>query len=694
MPYNPLYGNLNDDDLLSLGRQAGVIPHEDAPYTDMESPEPPPQGPAPDAGYIDMESPEPAAPQPAPTPQMAQPQLANGAPALPSVQPGQSYGAGHRGFSGSSYDQITGKEGDLERDQKAADRWAVGNEGKYIDAAQQGAESTREGAKAVAQAKADQIMGNAEQSLVMQRLQDGFAVEEAKANAAANAMATQSKHDYMTALADFRASRVDPSQLWSNMNGGERFGMLAAAFVHDFLGVRGINTSAMATFNKAIDRNIDAQIQNIKTKGEAAEGFKSLWYMQRNQSASDAEARTRVRGFLLEGAKHQVIANMAKYESALASAQGKAAIAEIDGELAKTMIQIYKHTDDNAIAMRNQALEKWRAKLQASLEQQNINLKQQELDQAKIKALPQTEILMDPETHQPKWYFPTEFGIKDEEKIAARNMLENVMAVNRDLKELEDLVRNNPAYPDMTGQSRFAGTAQQRFDALAKRVAHGMVKANDERATDKDVEQYEMGFRNNTWFNRADAEKVIAATRAQLLRIPQSKLAVIARDIPKGLEGAWGSSASGKPMEASYAEANAIANPPKLSPEQKAFENSSKLIAGEQSQQEYMGENSTLTKIHKDLQKQYPDQFGQEDVPAPQMFGGMQAPNIPGMQVKQRPAPIRNFERGLMEYYTLAKQGYKPAVEALEGLARAGSVKQDAQTAMAQYLLLELHNED
>lgn len=180
------------------------------------------------------------------------------------------------------------------------------------------------------------------------------------------AAAASTKANYVAALNDFRAARVNPAQLWDYSSGGEQVGLMAMAFAKDFLGAKGVNTSAMDTWNKAVDRNIDAQVRAIQTKGDVAQGFKQLWDMQMQESTSVQETRLRMRGFMLDSFKTAVESQLAPYQSALANAKTMAAVAKIDQELVKTINEINKHQDTVTAQRIQQALQRHGDELQAS----------------------------------------------------------------------------------------------------------------------------------------------------------------------------------------------------------------------------------------------------------------------------------------------------------------------------------------
>lgn len=216
------------------------------------------------------------------------------------------------------------------------------------------------------QAQANYTLAEGKLKGTIAQIQRNYDLQTEKTIAEEQAKAQVAKANFVTALNDFRAARVNPAQLWDNLSGGEQFGMLVAAGVQDFLAAGGISTSAMATWNKAIDRNIAAQERAIQTKGQVAEGFKTLWDMQMQESSSVQETRLRMRAFLLDSLKTGIESNMAQYGAALANAKGQTAAAKLDQELVKTINEINKHQDALTGQRIQQALTRYGDELQAS----------------------------------------------------------------------------------------------------------------------------------------------------------------------------------------------------------------------------------------------------------------------------------------------------------------------------------------
>lgn len=690
MPLNYKSYDEEDEDLATLARAAGYFP-EEKPVEEVANPVPPVtpeeihQDPYAFAKSVD----------PAYNPMAVAPVGTTSSPA--SLPPGTSHSQStaesqsYHGWNPGKFGQVQqSTDASAAQGMNASDATAAQWGAKEIPVINRAYDSSIDAATTQAKANVNMIMANGEQALVMQRLQDEFAAEETKINAQSTAQANQAKADYMAALNDFRASRVDPSQLWHNMTGGERFGTLASAFVHDFLGARGINTSAMATLNKAIDRNIDAQVQAIRTKGEAAEGFKSLWYMQRNQSASDAEARARVRTFLLDGAKQAVIANMAPYESALASAQGKAAIAKIDEELAKSYVDVYRHIDANSLALRQQALSKWQTQVNAALETQANSVRQQEANTHSRLADKQTQPaiprgIYDPETKQLVAFYKP--GVKDDEMAKTDEALIDAKAVNDDLQALRTLARQigEDAINPLTG-TRFADTAQQNFDATATRLAHHMVKSMGEKATDKDVDQMLKGLRTPGFLNMASAEKVIAFTQERVLNPVKARVSQLGYR-PDG------QTIVNAPDDILFpgntSDAHNTHTPPPADPADIRRKSATEDLGSKRSKEALPEDEYTapVKQLHEQLLKERPDLF-QNTTPR-KKIGPMGTIEDDGA-VTEAKGPMR-FEHGLSELADMAEKGDKNAYAQLQSIAGAYMLNHDdPEAAAAAYILTTL----
>lgn len=362
---DPFFGNMTDDDLL-----AAAVPG----YTAEDS------------------TPSASAPQdPAVSPVISPTQVDHDLlPPIP-VQGKQkaSVSASRSGFSADKNAQVRrGPGGALDRRIANVEAEGDAKQSAMLAPFDKAREESLDAIHADTKANVDYITAAGHQKHLLAQLQQHYDEQSNQLIMGAQKEAASKKADYIAALGEFRAARVNPTQLWDNMTGGEQLGMLAVAFVQDFLGAKGINTSAMATFNKAIDRNISAQEAAIRQKGDVAQGFKQLWDMQMAESNSLQETRARMRGYMLESAKTAVEAHMAQFDAQLVTAKGQAGIAKMDEELAKNIFEVTKHIDSYTSTRVNQEIQRYGDELRASMDSARIAVSREanQIERDKMKA--------------------------------------------------------------------------------------------------------------------------------------------------------------------------------------------------------------------------------------------------------------------------------------------------------------------
>ena len=505
------------------------------------------------------------------------------------VEPGQkiSQSSGQsssgRGFNEGTYKKFSGPEAELRQNMAHEDE--IGAQERARDEAilGQGRGEAVIGAKAVAGAEANLQSAQGQQATLLENINAGFAAEESKINEHYRAEANQVKADYMTALADFRASRMNPDQLWQQGGKGGQLATIAAVFMHDFLGARGVNTSAMDTLNKAIDRNMQAQEAEMRKKGQVAEGFKSLWEMQRAQSASDAEARARVRGFMLESTKQAIISHMSSYQAALATAQGQSAVAKIDEEYAKNLIDVYSHIDTVTNARKAQDIQIWSDKLKNAQEAWANSIKQQEINQKNAPPNPLQDLIFNPQTNKAMGIFQP--GIKDTEKEALRKEFSGAADANKIMQRMRELVRSSPTMSDWKGGTRLADTQQQQFDSLRTMLAQRMARATDGRVSWPEIDTFLKSMRPQTWLNQADSDQVMAETIRAWLGGAKSQYSQLAFDLPENDPRRNISAAQEDPFALSNLDTANTITPPKKTYGEEHLDKLESNMGGPQSQE-------------------------------------------------------------------------------------------------------------
>ena len=474
--------------------------------------------------------------------------------------------ASGRGFSAAKSAQIDKLDVPLNRDLAAVTDMASHQMDPALEAQGVAKRSGVDAVEAQTKAAVDKISGEALAAQRLSAVNQEFALAEEQINAHYTSKQNQAQMDYVQALNDFRASRVDPSQLWKNMSGGEQIGTLVSAFVHDFLGAKGIKTSAMASLNAAIDRNIASQEYAIKTKGEVAQGFKTLWDMQRSQSQSDAEARARVRGFMLESVKQNITANMSQYEAGLATAQGKAALAKVDEEYAKNLVTVYKEIAQNTNQLRGQAIQWNVAKLNArneawanSIRANELKQKKKEYDElnAEKKKLQIAQLkgnaIVNPETNMMQWTFKE--GVSPDTKKRVNESLEGGVELNKSMEELRALNRKIGAVPDGIAKTRLMPEMVRKANAIRYSLAHSMVKANGEKATDKDVDHYIMGLPLETFMTNGGVETILAYSHKRGLEPSRTMVQLYTDELPEPIP-----QHKSRPFEGAYQDAKSTSD--------------------------------------------------------------------------------------------------------------------------------------
>lgn len=178
-----------------------------------------------------------------------------------------------------------------------------------------------------------------------------FQREEQAAQVAGQNHINAALADYQTSVQQYAAMQVNPTQWWDGLSTGEQAGTLASVFVANFLGMRGRPTTVMATINQAIDRNIAAQEFNINQKGQVAGMYRQMYDMAVAQSATQAEARERLRGYHLAQVQNEISAELARYDAPLAQAKLAEARAALDGELMQTALKIREYVGNRVQAI-------------------------------------------------------------------------------------------------------------------------------------------------------------------------------------------------------------------------------------------------------------------------------------------------------------------------------------------------------
>jgi hypothetical protein len=461
--FSPITGTMTDEDILA-SVLPGYAPSDDPSLTTQPS-------------QVDAAGPT-VMPQQVPNAGPGNP----GSAVTTKVKSGTSVGTS--GFSQSKNEQIrkgpgAGIRGEIAGIEAQGDVDAAARAQPFVDSAQNEANA----ANMEVDASVKHINAAGHQKALLAELTNHYDTQTQEMIVGEQGKAASAKANYVAALNEFRAARVNPSQLWDNMSGGEQLGTLAVAFVQDFLGSQGIHTSAMSTLNKAIERNIDSQVRGIQTKGQVAEGFKGLWDMQMAESSSALEARNRMRGFMLESAKTAIEAHMAQFDAGLATAKGQAMIAKIDQELQKTIFEVNKTQDASTAQRINQAIALYGDELRASMESARISVAREanQIERDKMKAQqgpgdPYADLVFDTtESGQGAPIAQFNDGIKPEEKQKFREKQAISSKLVQLTREYDSLLAKN-GNQGLLGGTRWQDSDTARLRNVAYEILNTRIK--------------------------------------------------------------------------------------------------------------------------------------------------------------------------------------------------------------------------
>lgn len=443
-----------------------------------------------------------------------------------------SAGVGMSGYSETKNQQIARGPG-ARLDAKMANTKAgvTAEYDPFYEAQIKNAADEKLAADKVVAAEQDRIMETARSKGEMAHLFNEFKAAEEHALQRAQFVAEGAKADYQAALANFGATQINPGQLWSRMDEGDQFSMGVNAFIHDFLQADGIKSSSMDTFNKGVDRNINAQISNLETKGKVAAGFKDLWEMQRMQSASDTEARTRIRGFALDSALKQVESQLGQYDSRLAGAKLAVAKVEIQKEMVKNLFEVKKQIDkaaqDKMSLEVQSAGDQLRASTAAAQMRSAERISANEIASREKMAAKPAEVAPDEGVlyditksgkGEAKWRIKKEY-IND--KAFVKEIINKTVKTNRaveGLRELIELQAKIDSAPPGMQRSQMLGELERREQALRDSVLNAMLYDDSGKAiNESEAERHRSMMPAKGWFTNGSNRAIIAQTLNQKL---------------------------------------------------------------------------------------------------------------------------------------------------------------------------------
>jgi hypothetical protein len=475
----------------------------------------------------------------------------------PGLAPGQAVGAGvsQTGYSPGAYHALQANhKGATGLDAKAAQDEAT-SAAPYaqVSADQHAAgDLAQHAAIQEAQIESQKIVATSEAKQKIAAANTDFLTKEQAAIDNAKTEADTAHSQYRAALMDYAAAKVNPAQLWDAGGMSGQFAMLATAFGHDFLGAKGIQTSGLDSINKAIQNNINAQLEAMRKKGDVAAGFKQLWDMQRQQSASDTEARQRMNGFYLAALSNQIEATLGGYDSQLALAKGQAAKAALMQEQVKNDFLVRKQIDETTNSRAQRRIQVYGIDVGASTAKYtaDAHMKAAQIAaSAKDKSSPLDGVIFDTSktgnNQAIRRFLP---DVKPEERNKLREQTAKTLDTVKNVEhliELQDQIDKTP--PGDIGVIKRMQSERQRVAELVRNTTKmGIIYDNSgKQINEQEVKLYDEIVSKKDWFTNGDNTRALGTLAKQMLDKNNSIMGAVSTEISPG-DPAYGFSSGTK----------------------------------------------------------------------------------------------------------------------------------------------------
>jgi hypothetical protein len=330
--------------------------------------------------------------------------------------------------------------------------------------------------------------------------------------------------DYEASINDLASSTINPGRAYSSLTSLQKGGVLVTAFVTDFLGAKGIKTHGMDYINQAIDRDIQAQRDNIDLKKDVAAGKMNIYQMFKQQGDSDFLAAEKTRGALTTAFQTEVIGKLAAFDSPMARAKVEQANALINQKKLEIKANIAKEVQEQEVKYTEIAVRKRADSLQAGAQAAANKLgwaDLQEKKDARLAASKPGPAALDPDT-----IVTDRKGVvigtatKGPEHKEAQDRVAGFEDFNNGLAKYQALVREGQQYKGPLAKM-FLTKNKARINSLLRDLSYSYAIANNgSRPTDKDYENAEKQFANAGWMDSAlssdDPNAVVMAKLGEL----------------------------------------------------------------------------------------------------------------------------------------------------------------------------------
>lgn len=306
----------------------GVPPAEE-PVAPTPFQLPPTQGPQPvTAGPQAPGTPEPSIPRWDPA----------GAPVPPpGVSQSQSWSAKAQGMTDDGLIKTERLKGQTEQKTTAAMGPMRASTNRTADAQIQGTQAIQQ---SVLERAAEEREYHANVAALNDRVadfEDTFRQLDERARADARAEAKEYVATYKQQLAGVRNLMGQNANPLGGLDSTGGFALGMAQFAQGFLAARGVQIDVAGQVDRWVERELREHQQKISNSKALADETLTIAGLARQTAQDDAEARLRLRGFVIEGFKARIVAEGSRFQSDIAKASADAQVAKLDIELANNL---------------------------------------------------------------------------------------------------------------------------------------------------------------------------------------------------------------------------------------------------------------------------------------------------------------------------------------------------------------------
>ena len=255
----------------------------------------------------------------------------------------------------------------------------------------EGAKDARRGDQHEAQALKDTdndgVIDAAEEAAAVSGIMDDWKMEDAKIMADVggklqkNLEALQKQQEdiqmrYDQTFEEVANTYINPAELWDKGGAGAKIGMAGGAFLDTWFAMKGWNVpSFSATWDKAVEGNVKAQVSKLEQGNKKLAGFDRVWQMAGTMARNREDQIDITKDLLKANALGQYLARMKPYNSLQAIRDKEMAAAKIARETGKTKQERGEKLMEVGMKLRDQ-----------QIKEAELTIKQQMADLAAKKA--------------------------------------------------------------------------------------------------------------------------------------------------------------------------------------------------------------------------------------------------------------------------------------------------------------------